>query len=149
MNGFPSLLAVGFAVGCTGIASAQDLILESQHEYFDAQTATRDSACQAAALNALNQRFEGIKSLTITNSNHWNSVVADVENYAFPSSLLSSEHGDVTAEILCLVSTQEEEIIEISFQFNPMLSGGRNASPYAAGSSMLVWQTTVKITGDS
>ncbi|MFV1442826.1 hypothetical protein VWX97_01090 [Phaeobacter sp. JH18-32] len=149
MQGFKSLLVAALAlVGATPVV-AQELILESQHQYFESKVSKRDKACQTEALKALGKRFEGINSLTITASNYWTSTIVGIENYAFPDSRLSSEHGDVAVEVLCMVSTEKEEIIEISFQFNPALKGGRNASPYTTGSSMLVWQTPTEFTGDS
>ncbi len=134
-------------LGAAQSAPAQELILESDHSYFQAEMTERDLACQNAALASLTKRYDGIESLTINGSNYWTSVVTNVENYAFPNSTIVSEHGNVEAQIVCLVYTQANAIIEVSFQFQPSLKGTKIGGGSQYGTPNFVSQSTVQITG--
>ena len=142
-------IAIALGLSPTGSqpAFAQELVVESQHSYFQAQMSTRDAACQREALNALVKQYDGIESLTITRANYWKSAVKDVENYAFPKSAVASSFGEVDAQITCLVYTQADVIIEISFQFEPGLKGAKRGLGADVGASAFASQDAIQITG--
>ena len=141
-----AVAAIGMSAWGGGAASSE-LIVTDPVSYYDAANTAGNNACIAAASDVLSKRFDGIASVTISNSNIWESVVTGVENYAYANSRIESETGDVEAQIQCLVYTQVDAIIEISFQFSPPLKGGKRSLSPEIGSSIFVSQNTIQITG--
>jgi hypothetical protein len=125
---------------------AQELVLTDQTEYYQKDMSNRHTSCQKEALEILSENFDTAKSLEIKTSNYWQSVVNDVENYAFPDSIITTDEGNIQTDILCLVHAPQNTIVEVSFQFNPGLANNRSSG---RPTSMFASQRKTLVTGDS
>lgn len=137
-----TLIAFAIAIACP--AGAQNLIVSDTTEYFQQAMEERHAACKQDAFYILTKHFSDIESLEITASNFWQSVVPLLENYSFPNSVIKSAEKTVETEVLCIVHTPENTIVEVSFQFEPGLANSRSQG---RPTSMFTSQRNTQITG--
>ena len=119
-----ALAYVVSAICCASPVAAQELVFTGQYSYSQIKLKLADVACLNAAATKLGERFDGVTAVEIQSSEWWASALPGVQFFSYRNSVVVSEKGNVSADILCVSNSQTAEVTEVAYQFDaPGLHG--------------------------